>query len=86
MLNIVARTEGGFLPHDPAVRGYHAVYRPNQVNHCPGCGRSHWLVGRLLAECGFCATAMPLMDGGMSGVGIFRRGYRPALEETPLAA
>jgi hypothetical protein len=43
-------------------RGYRPVYRQRQVNHCPGCGRSHWLVGRLLAECGFCATALPL-DG-----------------------
>lgn len=27
---------------------------------CPGCGRSHWLIGRATAECGFCATALPL--------------------------
>lgn len=47
---------------DPARRGYHAVYRENEVNHCPGCGRTHWYVGRTLAECGFCATAMPLSE------------------------
>ena len=47
---------------DPAARGYHAVYRENQVNHCPGCGRTHWYVGRTLAECGFCATALPLSE------------------------
>ncbi len=47
---------------DPAKRGYHAVYRDNQVNHCPGCGRTHWYVGRTLAECGFCATALPLAE------------------------
>lgn len=47
---------------DPAKRGYHAVYRENQVNHCPGCGRTHWYVGRTLAECGFCATALPLSE------------------------
>ena len=46
----------------PAARGYYAVYRPDMVNHCPGCGRSHWLVGRLLAECGFCHTALPLSE------------------------
>jgi hypothetical protein len=34
-------------------RGYHAVYRLNETNHCPGCGRTHWLLGRILAECGF---------------------------------
>ncbi len=47
---------------DLAKRGYHAVYRENQVNHCPGCGRTHWYVGRTLAECGFCATALPLAE------------------------
>ena len=47
---------------DPARRGYQAVYHVNEVNHCPGCGRSHWLVGRTLAECAFCATALPLKE------------------------
>ena len=47
---------------DPATRGYHAVYRENEVNRCPGCGRTHWYVGRTLAECGFCATALPLSE------------------------
>ena len=47
---------------DPARRGYHAVYRENEINHCPGCGRTHWFVGRTLAECGFCATALPLSE------------------------
>ena len=47
---------------DPARRGYHAVYRENETNHCPGCGRTHWYVGRTLAECGFCATALPLSE------------------------
>ncbi|WP_265587661.1 hypothetical protein [Sphingomicrobium arenosum] len=49
--------------HDSALegsRGYHAVYREAEVNHCPGCGRTHWLVGRTSAECAFCATALPL--------------------------
>lgn len=44
----------------PATRGYHAIYRENEVNHCPGCGRTHWLIGRLSAECAFCSTALPL--------------------------
>ena len=46
--------------HDPAARGYHVAYRADQVNHCPGCGRSHWHIGRLMAECAFCGTALPL--------------------------
>jgi hypothetical protein len=45
--------------HDPAHRGYHAIYRLHQTNHCPGCGRTHWYVGRASAECGFCSTALP---------------------------
>ncbi len=48
--------------HDPAERGYHAVYREHQVNNCPGCGRTHWLIGRMLAECAFCTTALPLAE------------------------
>lgn len=50
------------IPFNPATRGYHAVYRENEVNHCPGCGRTHWIIGRTLAECGFCATALPLSE------------------------
>lgn len=68
-----------------ARRGYHAVYRPHERNHCPGCGRSHWIVGRRLAECGFCATALPLAGGGMTGVGLFRKAWCDAGLE-PLAA
>jgi hypothetical protein len=45
-----------------AQRGHHIVYRVNAENHCPGCGRSHWYVGRVSAECGFCGTAVPLAE------------------------
>jgi len=54
-------------------RGYHAVYREHEVNHCPGCGRTHWYVGRTMAECAFCGTALPLEASklvGQSGVTI----------------
>lgn len=54
--------------YNPALRGYHAVYRENAVNHCPGCGRTHWIIGRLLAECGFCQTALPLSESYSRGV------------------
>ena len=50
-------------PRSPAAdlsrRGYHAVYRLQETNHCPGCGRTHWYVGRISAECCFCGTALP---------------------------
>ena len=45
-----------------AQRGHHVVYRANASNHCPGCGRSHWYIGRVSAECGFCGTAVPLAE------------------------
>ena len=55
-----------------AHRGHHIVYRANAHNHCPGCGRSQWFIGRISAECGFCGTAVPLAeakfdDHGASG-------------------
>ena len=34
------------------------TYRGN--NPCPGCGKSHWWIGRTMAECGFCSTAIPI--------------------------
>ncbi|MFL6754654.1 MAG: PilZ domain-containing protein [Sphingomicrobium sp.] len=45
-----------------AKRGHHIVYRANSQNHCPGCGRSQWYIGRVSAECSFCATAVPLAE------------------------
>jgi hypothetical protein len=45
-----------------AQRGHHIVYRTNAENHCPGCGRSHWYIGRVSAECGFCGAAVPLAE------------------------
>lgn len=41
-------------------RGYFAIYREGRPNRCPGCGRSQWYVGRTMAECAFCGTALPL--------------------------
>jgi hypothetical protein len=76
MLTQSQQVRGPFFAHDPVRRGYHAIYRPRQCNHCPGCGRSQWIVGRLLAECAFCATALPLADGGMTGAGLFRSSWR----------
>lgn len=61
------------LRASPGERGYGIVYRPDETNHCPGCGRTHWHVGRSSAECAFCATALPLAEGGMTGSGVFHR-------------
>jgi hypothetical protein len=38
------------------------LYYTGETNRCPGCGLAHWYVGRVLAECGFCATALPKAD------------------------
>ena len=65
------------MTHDPAGRGYHAVYREHQVNHCPGCGRTHWLIGRMSAECAFCSTALPLAEASM------RSHASPAVDPPP---
>jgi hypothetical protein len=59
--------------YHPAGRGYHAVYRENDVNHCPGCGRTHWIIGRVSAECAFCSTALPLAEASM------RSHHRPVI-------
>lgn len=45
--------------YDPNGRSYQPLYRERELNHCPGCGRTHWIVGRISAECAFCATALP---------------------------
>ena len=52
-----------------AQRGHHIIYRANAENHCPGCGRSHWHIGRITAECGFCGTAVPLAEARHDEVG-----------------
>jgi hypothetical protein len=52
----------GWKPYE---RGYHAVYREHEINHCPGCGHTQWIVGRVSAECAICATALPLAEASM---------------------
>ena len=53
--------------------GYRVAYRPHETNHCPGCGNSQWMIGRMTAECAFCATALPLIAGGSTGISALRR-------------
>ena len=77
MSSMPKRRDGEVFAHDPTLRGYHVVYRESEVNHCPGCGRSHWYVGRLSAECGFCGTALPLAESAMVGIGAMRQVRRP---------
>lgn len=46
------------LARHAALSGYRPLYRTG--TRCPSCGGSAWHVGRLSAECGQCATALPL--------------------------
>jgi hypothetical protein len=59
--------------------GYRVAYRPQEVNHCPGCGKSHWMIGRMTAECAFCGTALPLIAGASMGNGLIRHRSVSAL-------
>ena len=68
-------------PHDPQQRGYCVVYHEDEVNHCPGCGRTHWHIGRVSAECAFCTTALPLAAATSRGGGTHSRGHRPIVFE-----
>lgn len=73
-------------PSIPAMRGYSILYRENETNHCPGCGRTHWYIGRLSAECGFCSTAIPLAEARLlAGAGGHSRNWKP-FEPSQLAA
>lgn len=65
--------------------GYRVHYRAGEINHCPGCGKTQWMVGRLAAECAFCATAVPINAAGMTGTGLFRGQVRAPVR-VPLAA
>lgn len=47
--------------------GYVQIYRSGEINHCPGCGMSQWIIGRIMAECAFCATAVPLQHTDPKG-------------------
>ena len=55
------------LGADLAGRGHHVVYRAEETNRCPGCGRAQWHVGRQTAECAFCGTAIALAEAKWVG-------------------
>ena len=44
---------------DPSTRGFVPLYHQDIENRCPGCGKSHWHIGRFSAECAHCDTALP---------------------------
>jgi len=42
------------------IQSYAVHYHPGMINHCPGCAGTQWLVGRVMAQCARCDTALPL--------------------------
>ena len=65
MATSILEARGGCIIPQADQRGYHIVYREHETNYCPGCGRTHWYIGRSSAECAFCATALPLAEASM---------------------
>ena len=63
---------------DLSPHGYSPTYWAGEVNHCPGCGRSQWIIGRITAECAFCATALPLENASLVAGGQIVRHVRRA--------
>lgn len=85
MATSILEARGGCIIPRAQDRGYHIVYREDQVNNCPGCGRSHWYIGRTMAECAFCATALPLESAALVGSGHMVRIVRRSPPAFPQA-
>jgi hypothetical protein len=79
----VLEARGGSLIPPAAQRGYHIFYRDDETNHCPGCGRTHWYIGRVMAECAFCGTALPLESAPLVAGGHIVRTVRRAFIPDP---
>ena len=37
------------------------AYHPHCADHCPDCGGTNWLVGRITSECAACGLPRPLV-------------------------
>lgn len=86
---VKAKKVFGFKIAQPNERGYWCGTYKNTPRECPGCGRHHWLVGRLLAECSFCATAIPLADAASGSTVIVHKNMTNQAEQRrhlPVAA
>lgn len=64
---------GAAILRQPAPIGAGLAYRKNIVNYCPGCTHTNWMIGRMVAECGFCGTVLRLAPSAMNVVDL-RRG------------
>lgn len=55
-------------PAPARARGYQVLFHAGETNHCPGCHGTNWLVGRVMAECARCGTALPLAEAAQMGL------------------
>lgn len=53
---------------DPAAMGYRIMYHRAELNRCPGCGNSHWHLGRISAQCAFCDLSLPFAEAAPSAM------------------
>jgi hypothetical protein len=65
--DVLAKVERGLTmlatqSYDVTQRGYAVFYHAGQTNFCPGCGHSHWYLGRTSAECAICSLALPIVS------------------------
>jgi hypothetical protein len=87
MAGIIGQIGAGRSGLDLSSRGYQVLFRANECNRCPGCGRAQWYVGRVTAECVFCGTALPLAEARWGRSGATWTHERPGLhEDLPLQA
>ena len=86
MATDVLEARGGCLIPKAGLRGYHIVYREHETNHCPGCGHTHWYIGRMMAECAFCSTALPLESAPLVAGGASVRTIRGPIYGDPAHA
>jgi hypothetical protein len=62
----------------PIRRSFATLYHADTINHCPACSHSHWIIGRTMAECAFCATALPLAASSLQPARpLFRNNHLP---------
>lgn len=64
--------------------GYAIPYRKGERNFCPGCAGQQWIIGRLTAECAFCATALPME--AVHGYGAVQRFSSSSASQKPAIA
>lgn len=60
-----------------AMQSFNIGYREGEKNYCPGCNGTHWHVGRSMAECAQCETALPLIHNIQSSARIVEIGKKP---------